>query len=220
MTRGFTLIELLASIALLALLLVTGVAIVSSASQVSGTTIRRTGLREESRSIYDRMTLDFAAAVRFDTYQMQTSAGTNSVISLITSSSRDGGVRMQRVDYRVATNGLFRHARDIGWNDSQDLSAVAQGNGELISPAVGRLITQAVMNDGSVQSTMNQPSTHAGIRPVSLMVGLALADAEQRKLRNLAPPDLTTTNSHAWISLSNDDEKNGWRLTESTLRLP
>lgn len=220
MKRGFTLIELLASMALLALLIVVGVTLVSSASQVSGSTIRRTGLREEARSISDRMAMDFASAVRLDTYQLRTSTSTNSVISLITSSSRDGTVRMQRIDYRVATNGLFRYAHNIGWNDSQDLSAITEGNGELLSPAVGRLVTQAVMNDGSTQSTMDLPSVRASLHPVSLKVGLVLADAQQRKLRNLAPPNLIITNANTWIALSNDDEKCGWRLTESVLRLP
>lgn len=220
MKRAFSLIELLASMALLALLLVVGLTIIGSATRMSGTAVRRTELREEARFIFDRISLDLTSMVRADTCQIKTAAGTDSVISLIIRNGGAGGGRLQRVDYRMGTNGLFRHVRDIDWNDSQDLSSVPQGPGELLSTSVGRIETQAIMNDGSTRSNLDTPPGRATPVPVSLVVGLALADPHQRKNRNLAAPTMSlSTDSITW-SVSAADEKQGWRLSQGILRLP
>lgn len=222
MTRGFTLVEILASAALLAVIVVLGAGIVGSAASVSRTTVQRAGLREEARSVFDRMALDFSSAVRCDTYQIQTTtnSATSSGLSLLARSGRSDTARLQRIDYQVSTNGLFRSVREVGWDDSQDLGAVPAGTGELLSPAVGRMVAQTLLNDGTTQAAMTNPSVRSNPRPVGVRVALALADAGQRKSRGLVPPTLNVTNSTPWVSLSSDEESKGWRISDKIFRLP
>lgn len=220
MNRGFTLVEILASAALLAVIVVLGAGIVSSASSVSRTTVQRTALREDARSVFDRMALDFSSVVRCDTYQLQTEEGANSVLSLLSRTGQSETVRLRRIDYRVATNGLFRFVREVGWQDSQDLAAVPEGSGELISPAVGRMVAQTLLSDGTVQAATTNPPVRSNPRPVGVRIALAQADPGQRKSRGLVPPSLNATNSVPWIFLSNEDESDGWRVSEKIFRLP
>lgn len=220
MKRGFTLIELLASIALLALLVLVGAAIVNSTSTITRTAVHRTEVREEARSVFDRMMLDLSTAVRFDTYEIQTTSSTNSVISLLSSTPRSGGTRLQRIDYQVSTNGLFRSVRNIDWNGSQDLSSVPMGTGELLSPAVGKMIAQTLMSDGTLSPTISSPSLRAELRPAGLIIWLAVANPTQRRVRNLSAPIVNTTTSSPWVSLDSQSEREGWRLSEKTFRLP
>lgn len=220
MNRAFTIIEILVSVAILALIVVLGAGIVGSASGVSRATIQRTALREDARSVFDRMALDFSSAVRFDTYQFETTSGTDSVLSLLSRASQSDSTRLRRIDYQVATNGLFRSVREVGWNESQDLAAVQAGTGELLAPSVGRMVAQALLNDGTTQTAMTNPSVRTNPRPVGVRVALVLADAGLRKSRELTPPALDVTNTIPWVSLNPDDERKGWRISEKIFRLP
>jgi prepilin-type N-terminal cleavage/methylation domain-containing protein len=220
MKRAFTLIEIMASLALFALVVILGATIVSSASSVSRTAVRRTEVREEARSVFDRMMLDLSTAVRFNTYEIRTSSATNGAIALLSSSGQSGTVRLQRIDYYVATNGLVRSVRNLGWNDSQDLSAVDEGPGELLSPAVGCMATQSLMSDGTISATMDTPSARVDPRPKGIIVGLAVINPNLRRNRDLTPPTLTVTTNSPWVQISADAEREGWRAIEKTFRLP
>jgi prepilin-type N-terminal cleavage/methylation domain-containing protein len=219
---GFTFIELMASMALLAMLLLVGSAIVNSTSDVSRKTAHRTELREEARSIFDRMALDFNNSVRFQVYEMRaTDSGADPVLTMLSKSGQESEARLQRIDYYVTPKGLFRSVSDAGWQDSQDLDTVAQGPGELLSPAVGRLAVQFVMSDGTVARTTDIPPTRANPRPAGLMVGLALVNPVLRRNRDLAEPELAVSaTATPWVSLDNSAEIQGWRVSDRTFRLP
>lgn len=220
MKSAFTLIEVMASLALFALVVVLGATIVSSASSVSRTAVQRTEVREEVRSVFDRMMLDLSTAVRFSTYEIRTSSGTNGGLALLSTAGRSGSVRLQRIDYYVATNGLMRSVRNLGWNDSQDLSAVLEGPGELLSPAVGSMATQSLMSDGTVASTIDNPSARVDPQPKGIIVGLAVINPTQRRNRALTPPVLTVTTNSPWVQIDATAETEGWRAIEKTFRLP
>lgn len=222
MRRAFTLVELLAAMAVFVLVALLGAALVSSASGVTRTTMQRTSVREEARMVFDRLALDISTAIHFDTYQIQSAAGTNNILSLLSSVNRPGsGMRLQRIDYRLTTNGLFRSVREVGWNDSQDLSMIAESGSELLSPAVGQMIVQSLQNDGTIQSVISNPSVRIAPAPAGIRVGLVLAATAQRKARALSSPVATVrTSGSPWISLSNQDEHNGWRVSDRIFRLP
>ena len=220
---GFTLIELMASMALLAMLLLVGAAIMNSTSDVSRQTAHRTELREEARSVFDRMMLDFNSAVRFQAYEMRAmdAGGEEPVLTMLTNSSHAGDIRLQRIDYYVTSKGLFRSVTDAGWDDSQDLDAVVQGPGELLSPAVGRLVVQFVLSDGTLSKTTDVPRARANPRPAGLMVGLALVNPMLRRNRHLDAPELKVSATETpWVSLDGAAETLGWRVNEKTFRLP
>lgn len=220
MRRAFTLIELLAAMVVFALVVLVGAALVNSASGVTRATVQRTTLREEARSVFDRMALDISTAIYFETYQMQTPSGTNGGFSILSRCDRAGGMRLQRIDYHVTSNGLFRSVHEVGWNDSQDLASIAESSGELLSPSVGQMIVQSLFNDGSTQATLSTPRVHATPSAVGVRVGLVLAPNAVRKARSLALPAAVTTNGNPWIVLGSDDEQKGWRVSEKVFRFP
>lgn len=214
-------IELLASMAIFLLIIVVGATIVSSATGVSRTTRQQVEIRKEARQVFDRMALDFLSAVRFDTYQLQTSGtSTDSVLSLLSSIGHSGDVRLQRIDYRISTNGIFRSVRTVGWNDPQDLGTIQEGSAELLSPYVGNMVVQTLLSDGTTTNVTTVPNMRTNPRPVGVRVGLALVGSTMRKDRGLTTPVLNTTNGSPWVSITIEDERKGWRSSEKTFRLP
>lgn len=220
MNRGFTLVELLVGSAIFLLVVLLGASIVTSALRVSGSTHQQLEVRKEARAVFDRMALDFASAVRFDSYQIETVSGTNSILSILTRPEQSDQVRLRRIDYHMETNGLFRSVRQTSWDDPQDLDDIAPGPRELLSPAAGRMIVQVLWSDGTAESDAHEPPVRATRRPVGVRVGLALAPEIHRKARAAAPPQASATNGGEWFGLSADDEALGWRSVEKIFRLP
>jgi prepilin-type N-terminal cleavage/methylation domain-containing protein len=219
MKRGFTLVELLVGSAIFLLVVLLGASIVASALRVSGSTHQQLEVRREARAVFDRMALDFASAVRFDTYQIETVSGPNSVLSILTRPEQSDGVRLRRVDYHMETNGLFRSVRLTDWEEPQDLAAITRGPRELLSPAAGRMIAQVLWSDGTADLDAHEPPVRSSRRAIGVRVGLALAPEPHRKSRAQAPPQVIQTNG-AWFGLSPDDEALGWRPAEKIFRLP
>lgn len=220
MKRGFTLIELLASMTLFLLIIAVGAAIVTSASGVARTTKQRTALRKEAREVFDRMALDLASAVRFESYQIRTSSGTNDALALLARSSQRDDTRLQRIDYRVSTNGVYRAVSPLGWEDTQDLSFTAEGPGEQLSPHVGNMMVQIVFSDGTIATDTDTPSLRTTLRPIGLRVGLALTNPTTRAERRHSPPQFVTNTTSHGISIPPEAEIAGWRVSEKFFRLP
>lgn len=220
MNRGFTLVELLVGAAIFLLVVLLGASIVTSALRVSGSTHRQVEVRREARAVFDRMALDLAGAVRFDSYQIETVSGPNSVLSILMRPEQSDQVRLRRIDYHVETNGLFRSVQQTGWDGPQDLDDITRGSSELLSPTAGRMIVQVLWSDGTAEADAHEPPVRSDRRPVGVRVGLALAPEVHRKARDLAQPQISQTNSGAWFGLSANDEALGWRPVEKIFRLP
>lgn len=218
--RAFTLIELLASMAVFFIVVVAGLSLLSSTSTISRKAKLRVDIREEARSVFDRMALDFSSVARFDSYQLSVTGASNSTVSLLTMAGEAESVRLRRIDYFVENGGLYRAVSNLDWEGNQDLSKIAQGSKELLSPYVGRMLVGAFRADNTSTRTENTPPTRGSQRPVGLSVALVMTDARDRSLRSDREPSVITNSSNLSVSLPDTEAVLGWRLHEKAFRLP
>jgi prepilin-type N-terminal cleavage/methylation domain-containing protein len=218
--RAFTLIELLASMAIFFVIVAAGLSLLSATSNISSKAKLRVEIREEARNVFDRMALDLAALVHFDSYQIALTDGGNPTMSLLVKAGGSESVRLQRIDYFVESRGLFRAVRNFDWEGKQDLSEVPQGAKELLSPSVGRMLVGTYRADNSSTRTESEPSTRGPERPVGLSVALVMMDAKERSQGAVEEPSVTTNASNLSVSLPESEAARGWKLSEKAFRLP
>lgn len=218
--RAFTLIELLASMAVFFIVVVAGLSLLTSTSTISRKAKLRVDIREEARSVFDRMALDFSSVARFDNYQLSVTGDTNSIVSLLTMAGEAESIRLRRIDYFVENGALYRAVSNLDWDGNQDLSDVSQGSKELLSPLVGRMLVGTFRADNTSTRTESKPPTRGSQRPVGISVALVMTDARDRSQRSTEGPSVITNSSNLSVSLPDAEAVQGWRLYEKAFRLP
>ncbi len=217
---GFTLIELLAATTILLVVMSLTVSLIGSATNMTTSASRRITVREEARSIFDRMALDINSAVQFGQYEIIL-AGKDGPLSILTKADQ-GTSRFQRVDYACDPvnneKRIVRSVRPVGWDESQDITSMSVGTQEVLSQSAAVMRVAVILSDDSVSESLTQPSSRLNPRPVGLIVGLALVDATYRSSRQITSPSINLSGTR--FAIDSAREADGWRLFQTTFRFP